>query len=143
MDEPNEGSFPITIISTHKNGEVIQMKDYDDESRILIKYFTGLNTNNWILKKYNGHRIEFSFFKINGILYINLNNYHIIDYRKFIKLSSIIQKEETVIIKNNYIGEISLDNCDTDLFKHALKIMNDWQQQNISLWSYFSYFIFS
>ena len=60
------------IIDNHssKNGNITEFKESD--GKILVKHFSGLNTDNFVIKKFNGKRLEFSFFKLNGVYYINI-----------------------------------------------------------------------
>lgn len=115
------------LIDKHlsKKGEdITEFRELD--GKIVIKYFTGVNTENYILKKHN-KKIEFSFFKINGIYYVNINGNHIIDYKKFSNgIQQISNLSDSVIIRNYYFGEILLNNCDAELVYKALQIMKDW-----------------
>lgn len=131
------------IIDKHllKNGNVTtELKECD--GKILIKHFTGINTDNFIIKKYNNKKLDFSFFKLNNIYYININGHHIIDYRKFINIEEISKFNEDVKIKNSYIGEIILNNCDVDIVQKALEVMADWMKSKQSFLKDFMYFVF-
>jgi hypothetical protein len=131
------------IVDNHitKNGEVTEFKETD--GKIIIKQFSGINTDNFVLKKYNGVRFEFSFFKLNGIYYINLSGHHIIDYKKFIHIQKISQVNNNVVIKNAYFGDILIPNCDIDLFKRSLVVMNKWMKSKGSFFKDIFYYIFS
>lgn len=113
------------IVDNHAN-DITEFKQSD--GKILIKHFSGINTDNFIIKKFNGKTMEFSFFKLNGIYYININGHHIIDYKHFINIQHISKLDEHVKIKNPYIGEIILYNCDVDIVHKALTIMSDWMK---------------
>ena len=66
------------IIDNHlsKNGNVTtEFKESD--GKLIVKQFSGTNTDNFIIKKFNNKRLEFSVFKLNGIYYININSFHI------------------------------------------------------------------
>jgi hypothetical protein len=130
------------IIDNHvgKNGDVTEFKECD--GKILIKQFSGLNTDNFIIKKFNGKRLEFSFFKLNGIYYININGCHIVDYKHFINIQHISKVDEAVKIKNPYIGDILLVNCDVDIVHKALTVMSDWMKSKKNAFSDFIYYIF-
>lgn len=130
------------IIDNHvgKNGDVTEFKECD--GKILIKQFSGLNTDNFIIKKFNGKRLEFSFFKLNGIYYININGCHIVDYKHFINIQHISKVDEDVKIKNPYIGDILLVNCDVDIVHKALTVMSDWMKSKKNAFSDFIYYIF-
>lgn len=131
------------IIDKHlsKNGNVTtEFKESD--GKLLVKHFSGTNTDNFIIKKFNNKRLEFSFFKLNGIYYININSYHIIDYKRFINIDHIIKEDDNVRIKNFYIGDILLLNCDVDIVYKALQIMADWMKSKKSIFRDILYFLF-
>jgi hypothetical protein len=131
------------IIDNHlsKNGDVTtEFKESD--GKLLVKQFSGINTDNFIIKKFNNKRLEFSFFKLNGIYYININSFHIIDYKRFVNIEHITKEDENVRIKNTLIGDILLLNCDVDIVYKALRIMADWMKNKKSLFRDFLYFLF-
>jgi hypothetical protein len=130
------------IIDNHigKNGDITEFKESD--GKILVKQFTGLNTDNFIIKKFNGKRFEFSFFKLNGIYYININGCHIIDYKHFINIHHITQIDDNVKIKNPYIGELILYNCDVDIVHKGLTVMSEWMKSKQNAWSDIMYYMF-
>lgn len=131
------------IIDNHlsKNGNVTtEFKESD--GKLLVKQFSGTNTDNFIIKKFNNKRLEFSFFKLNGIYYININSFHIIDYKRFINIEHITKEDENVRIKNPFIGDILLLNCDVDIVYKALRIMADWMKNKKSIFKDFLYFLF-
>lgn len=131
------------IIDKHlsKNGNVTtEFKESD--GKMLVKHFSGTNTDNFIIKKFNNKRLEFSFFKLNGIYYININSYHIIDYKRFINIEHITKEDENVKIKNPFIGDILLLNCDVDIVYKALQIMADWMKNKKSIFRDIIYFLF-
>lgn len=131
------------IIDNHqsKSGDITtEFKESD--GKLLVKHFSGTNTDNFIIKKYNNKRLEFSFFKLNGIYYININSFHIIDYKRFINIEHIIKEDEHVRIKNPFIGDILLLNCDVDIVNKALHIMADWMKNKKSIFRDILYFLF-
>jgi|UniRef100_A0A6C0AMH5 hypothetical protein len=131
------------IIDNHlsKNGNVTtELKESD--GKLIVKQFSGTNTDNFIIKKFNNKRLEFSFFKLNGIYYININSFHIIDYKRFINIEHITKEDENVRIKNPFIGDILLLNCDVDIVYKALRIMADWMKNKKSIFRDFLYFLF-
>jgi len=131
------------IVDNHlsKNGDLTtEFKESD--GKLLVKQFSGINTDNFIIKKFNNKRLEFSFFKLNGIYYININSFHIIDYKRFINIEHIIKEDENVKIKNPLIGDILLLNCDVDIVYKALQIMADWMKSKRSIVRDFLYFLF-
>ena len=127
------------IIDNHvgKNGDITEFKECD--GKILIKQFSGLNTDNFIIKKFNGKRLEFSFFKLNGVYYININGCHIIDYKHFINIQHISKDELNVKIKNRSIGDMILIDCDVDIVHKALTVMSDWMKSKQNTFNDFMY----
>lgn len=122
------------IVDSHiVNGiEIPEFKKID--GKILIKHFVGINTDNFVLKKADGTEFKFSFFKINGIYYINVNNYHIIDYKKFTNIQQIFKENGNIKIKGKHFGEIEIKNCDLDLIKKGLGIMDEFIRTRTSFW---------
>jgi hypothetical protein len=121
------------IVDNHigKNGSVTtEFKECD--GKIMVKHFSGVNSENFIVKKQNGKKLEFSFFKLNGIYYINLNGHHIIDYKQFINIKSVKAEEDSVRIRNPFLGEIVVSNCDIEIFQKSLTVMRDWMKQRSS-----------
>ncbi len=137
-----------TIVDTHlsKSGEVTtEFKETD--GKMIIKQFAGVSTDNFIVKKYNGRKLEFSFFKLNGVYYVSLNGQHIVDYRKFVHIqyvSNIISGDCTdVKLKNPYFGEIVLTNCDAEVMQKSLEVMSNWMKSKRWWFSDIVYYIFS
>lgn len=130
------------IVDNHasKNGDITEFKECD--GKILVKHFSGLNTENFIIKKFNGKRLEFSFFKLNSVYYININGYHIVDYNHFINIQHISKVDENVKIKNTSIGDILLIDCDIDMLYKALTVMTDWMKSKQNVFSEIMYYIF-
>jgi len=113
------------------------------DGKIIVKQFSGIGTENFIIKKYNGKSISFSFFKLNGIYYVNVNGVHVMDYHKFIHIISMHQTETGVTIKNGYVGEMYIDNCDMSIMHKALETMAKWSAQKRSIWRDIVYYIFN
>lgn len=135
-----EKEFVIIDNYNNKNGNVTEFKESD--GKIIVKQFSGTNTENFIIKKFNGKRLEFSFFKLNNVYYVNINGYHIIDYKHFINIQHITKVEEDVKIKNHYIGEILIKDCDIDIVHRALTIMSDWIKSKQNTINDIMYYIF-
>jgi hypothetical protein len=136
-----EGDFLIVENHVNRSGDVTtEFKECD--GKILVKHFSGLNSENFVIKKYNGKRLDFSFFKLNGIYYVNLNGHHIIDYRRFISIQSVSNVADDVKIVNCYIGELNLSNCDVDIVQKALVVMANWIKHKTKWWSEIMYYLF-
>ena len=113
----------LMIDKVKNNDEITELKEH--LGKLIIKQFSGVGTDNFVIKKFDGKKISFSFFKLNGIHYISINGEHILDYRKFVNIQQIskIEKEDgtsnSIQIKNSFIGNITIHNCDIDIFKKA------------------------
>jgi hypothetical protein len=110
--------------ATPRGDIVTEFKECD--GRILVKHFSGVNSENFVIKKINGKQLQFSFIKLHGVYYININGHHIIDYKKFLHIQSISNIQDDVKINNMYIGEILLLNCDAEIVYKALTVMKSW-----------------
>jgi hypothetical protein len=136
-----DNEFLIVDRHISKNGNATtEFKECD--GKILVKHFSGFDTDNFIVKKFNGKKMEFSFFKLNGVYYVNINGHHIIDYKRFINIQEILKHENAVHIKNSYIGEVVLPECDVDIVHKALVVMADWMKHRSSFSKDMLYYIF-
>ena len=136
------------IIDTKKNttGDTIsKIVSFDDHGKLIIKQYTGINTDNFLITKHDGKRISFSFFTMNGIYYINLNGEHVMDYNKFIRIKKISYNTNDNILKisHTHFGDIYIQNCDVIVFKKALHEMNVWMKNKKSILSNILYYIFT
>lgn len=128
----NQEAYIILDNKLDKNGGV-STHIIEEDDNIIVKQYTGVNTENFIIEKKNNKKIDFAFFKLNGIYYININNQHIIDYKKFINIQQISNEQDSVIIKNNSIGELIIPNCDLDIIHKSLSIMSNYMKKK-SYW---------
>ena len=134
----------IDKIRNRRGEETTELKEH--EGKLIIKQYSGIGTDNFIIKKYDGKKISFSFFKINGIQYININGEHIFDYRKFIKIQQVsnIEPENTSIkIKNTFIGDFIIHNCDIEMFKKTLDVTNTYMKNHRTYMKDLVYFLFN
>ena len=129
----SEVSYNYLIIDKHKNKkgeETTEFKEHD--GKLIIKQYSGINTDNFVIKKFDGKKLCFSFFKLNGIHYISINGDHIIDYKRFIKIQQISKLENESIpsikIKNGHVGDMIIHNCDTEIFQKALSVMSKYMK---------------
>jgi hypothetical protein len=134
----SELSYNYLVIDKYKNnrGEVgTELKEH--EGKLIIKQFSGINSDNFVIKKYDGKRISFSFCKLNGIYYVNINGEHIIDYKKFVNIQQISKVESddeksSIKVKNGYIGDLVINNCDPEVFQKALSVMSNYMKNKSS-----------
>lgn len=130
------------IVDNHitKDGNITtEIKECD--GKILIKHFSGLNCENFVIKKYNGKKIEFSLFKLNGIYYVNLNGHHIIDYKRFINVQYISNDGDDVKLRNPCFGEITLKGGDAEVVQKAMVLMAAEMKKRSSWFNDFLYCI--
>ncbi len=134
IKESNTPNDDFILVDNHMiNGDLIpEFKQI--HGKILVKHYIGINTDNFHLKKAEGSEFKFSFFKINGIYYINVDSHHIIDYKKFTNIQQIIKENENVKIRSKNFGEIIVENCDLDLVKKGLSIMDEFIKARTSFW---------
>lgn len=131
----------VNNYDNNKGQKTTEFKEY--EGKLIIKQYTGINSENFVIKKFDGKKISFSFFKLNGIYYVNINGEHVIDYRKFINIQQISKIDnDSIKLKNLYIGEIIIHNCDPEMFYKALSTMYDYMKIKSNYISDFMYFIF-
>jgi len=146
-------SYNYLVIDKYKNkkGEdTTELKEH--EGKLIIKQYSGINSDNFVIKKFDGKKIAFSFFKLNGIYYISINGDHIIDYKKFINIQQISRVENenegehgkiSIKIKNVHIGDIVIHNCDPEIFQKALNIMSTYMKNKTNYVSDFMHFLFT
>jgi hypothetical protein len=144
----------VDKIKNKRGEDTTEFKECD--GRLIIKQYSGINTDNFVIKKMDGKRLNFAFFKINGIYYVNINGEHIVDYRRFTNIQQISKLEiddegETegnktkpcsIKIKNAFIGDIIIHNCDPEMFSKALSIMAKHMRNKNSYYNDFMYFMF-
>jgi len=141
-----ENYMMVDKIKNKKGEDTTEFKEC--EGRLIIKQYSGINTDNFIIKKVDGKRISFSFFKINGIHYININGEHIIDYKRFVNIQQISKYDtsgsdtESIKVKNGFIGDLIIHNCDPEIFKKSLDIMAKYMKYKNNYISDLMYFIF-
>jgi len=141
------------VINTHRSNKGEDITEFKEtDGKLVVKHFLGLNTDNYVLKKSDGKNLSFSFFKINGIYYINLNGCHIIDYKKFISgIKQISDESETdkevkntfnnVVLKHAYFGQIKLRNCDVEMCYKAITLMKESMKGKITFWKNVYYYL--
>lgn len=115
------------IIVTKKQKGCTEITEGD--GKYIIQQSSGLNTDGFTIKKSSGKQLKFSFFKINGIYFLALNDDHICDYKKFTHIEKITihpDNENDVLVKNTSLGEFKLKNCDVDIIRKAMKIMHEY-----------------
>ena len=139
-----------TFVEKFKNNRGNDTAEFKDcEGKMIIKQYSGVNSDNFVIKKIDGKRINFSFFKINGIYYVNINGEHIVDYRRFTNIQQISKLENnedktySIKIKNSYIGDIIIHNCDPEMFQKSLSVMQRHMKNKNTYYHDFMYFVFN
>lgn len=134
----------IDKFKNKKGEDITEFKEHD--GKLIIKQYSGINSDNFVIKKADGKKLSFSFFKINGIHYISINGDHIIDYKRFINIqqvSKVDTDENAIKIKNGFIGDIVLYQCDTEIFQKALNVMSVYMKNKSNYVSDFMHFMFT
>ena len=136
----------IDKFKNKKGNDTTECKEFN--GKLIIKQFSGVNTENFIIKKVDGYKLAFSFFKLNGIHYVTINGKHVFDYKKFTKIQHISVVENNpdhngIQIKNLYFGTFFIDNCDIEIFKKALDIMHKYIKTHKSFFNDFLYVFFN
>jgi len=139
----------IDTIVNQDGQSVTQLQSFENNKnankKLIIKQYSGINTDNFIISKPDGKKISFGFFLINGIHYINLNGEHIIDYNKFIHIKkfSYNPTDNYLKITSTHFGDIFIQNCDVDIFNKALVEMANYMKNKTSILSNLLYYIFT
>jgi len=152
MDNKNKNLDSIEIAQNYlmidkvkNNDEITELKEH--LGKLIIKQYSGVGTDNFVIKKFDGKKISFSFFKLNGIHYISINGEHILDYRKFVNIQKIskIEKDDgtsdSIEIRNSFIGNLVIHNCDIEIFKKALDVMNTYMKNHRTYMNDFIYLL--
>ena len=152
-------SYNYLVIDKYNNKkgeETTELKEH--EGKLIIKQYSGINSDNFVIKKFDGKKISFSFFKLNGIHYISINGDHIIDYKRFINIQQISKIESdrptttpitaitqctSIKVKNSHIGDIIIHNCDPEIFQKALNVMSTYMKNKTNYVSDFMQFMFN
>ena len=144
-------SYNYLVIDKYKNKkgeETTELKEH--EGKLIIKQYSGINSDNFVIKKFDGKKIAFSFFKLNGIHYISINGDHIIDYKLFVNIQQISKVENevepsksSIKVKNGYIGDIVINNCDPEIFQKALNVMSTYMKNKTNYVTDFMHFMFN
>lgn len=104
-----------------------------EKTGINVKQYKCYNSNALILTK-NRLKIKFNYYKINSIVFININGDHLFDFKTLLlidMLENIKQGEDTnLCIKHSKLGEIIIKNCDVEIFEKGLFIINEWVEKN-------------
>jgi hypothetical protein len=71
------------------------------------------------------------------------DDFIILDYKKFINIQSIMTHNNDIKIKNIFIGELILQNCDVDIIQKSLSIMAEWIKRKSWWLSDLMYYFFN
>lgn len=110
------------IIENHKKDKekIIEIKEID--GNIYIKQLCGANCEKFTIKK-NKLKIECGIFKLNGVKYVNINGNIIMEATKMIEIEYMTNYCNNVLIRNKYVGEIVINNCDVEMLQKMLGII--------------------
>ena len=71
MDLYISSNYLIIDKCKNKKGEdTMEFKEHD--GKLLIKQYSGINSDNFVIKKVDGKKLNFSFFRLNGIYYVSI-----------------------------------------------------------------------
>lgn len=129
-----EDDYTIVDTLINKKGQVAtEMKEC--EGKLVIKQYSGINTDTFVIRMPDPNsqdtilRLKFSFFKLNGTRYININGDHMVDYLQFVKITSVEKLENNAIkIKNSVLGEIIIQSCTPEIFQKSLLVMQSYMK---------------
>ncbi len=115
----------FTVVKNYINSSGDETAEFTDiDGQLIIKQYSGINSDNYIIKKINTNlSISFSIFKLNKEYYISINGDNVINYRKFKNIKHIFQLKDCVVIKNNFLDDVIIRNCDMDIVKRFLSII--------------------
>lgn len=125
------------LIDTFKDKRGEDTTEFQEcDGRMITKQYSGINTDNFIVKKIDGKQLKFSFFKLNGIHYVDINGEHIVDYKRFVNIQQVSKVKEVdgIKVKNHMVGDITIPNCDTEIFKKSLDVMHRHMKHKNSYW---------
>lgn len=109
------------------------------------------HTNNGTADKFvvstSSKKLELTFFKANGIYFVNINNAHIIDYKQFAKVKNITQmhngKDITLSIgSGSASASLLIKDCDVEMIQKALIVMSEFMKTKSSLYKDLIYILF-
>lgn len=105
----------------------------EDKKGIDITQYKSYNSNVLVLKRDN-LKIKFNYYKLNGSIFVNINGEHLFDFKVLLLIDLVTNKKEgetmNIVIKHCKLGEITIRNCNVDMFQKGLHIINDWVNKN-------------
>lgn len=131
------------VIDTHRTKKGTLLSECrETDGKLIVQHFSGINCDNYIVKKQCGKKLHYSFFKMNGIYYVSLNGEHIVDYKKFCDgLMHVSNQGSSVVVTNTFFGKITLIDCDTDIIYKSLQLMKQWMKGKTNFFSNILYYI--
>ena len=123
------------INDTNENN--INENNINDENSIYSKHFTGHNCENLIIKQGN-LKIHFSYYRINGMYFVNINNENVFDFKRLLFIDWMRnEKSENnncdLKIQNSNFGEIIIPNCNVKIFEKGIKEIHQWIKKQSNL----------
>lgn len=122
-----------------EKGQVIETVEFCNQ--ILVRYNSGINSENYTIIKPSGHKLVFAIIKLNDVYYISINNKHVVDYKKFSNIKSIISINDVVCIENTSVGKIMIEECSLDLVQCMMEIIHTFVKSKIGLMYHIKYFV--
>lgn len=112
------------------------------DGKVNIKHVTGIGCESYTVRKHDGKHLQFSFFTLNGIWYVNINGQHVMDYYKFQKIARLSNEQDSVRITTVHFGDIVIPQCDVDIVYKSLQIMKEFINKKASWWNTMMYLVF-
>jgi hypothetical protein len=136
---PNDFHTPLESTKEDNLNVNLKVSGAGDDKSFYSKHYSGHNSENLIIKQ-NNLKIHFSYYRINGMYFVNINGEHVFDFKRLLLIDWMTNiKYDTdplkcdLKIKNANLGEIIIPNCNVKMFEKGVKEINQWikKQSNI------------
>jgi hypothetical protein len=105
----------------------------DNKKSLDIKQYKSSNSNVILITK-DKLQLKLNYYKLNNIVYVNINGEHLFDFKILLLIDCIsnINENNTINlnIKHSKLGEIIIKNCNIEMFQKGLHIINEWVNKN-------------
>jgi hypothetical protein len=153
MDVQTQECF--TIINNN-NGVLETCDNYNkstEKNGLYIKQYIGINTNdkkgtlNYKMSMYGIDsiilKLYITLYKIGKTSFININNVHVMEIKKFLMINKMVQSNDCVMMKNINWGEIVIENCNIVMINKCIKLSEQYFNDNnkMTFMDYIEYII--
>jgi hypothetical protein len=119
MSKPENEEFDFLVLDNKKGLEIKQYKSFNSNVILITK---------------DNLQLKLNYYKLNNIVYVNINGEHLFDFKILLLIdwTSNINKDDTthLSIKHSKLGEIIIKNCNVEMFQKGLYIINEWVNKN-------------